>query len=443
MTMPVVAMNLPLEISRFIAQAFIAGLWQGLALVSAVAIVLRFIPRVNAAVRFVIWGFAFALAVAIPLLHLPTPAVLQPHAASAVVHLGTRWGFAIAAIWVTFMLVRGAQLLMHTIRLHRTWKQATPVPIEETIHALLQRSGRRTVQLCTSKDVDSPSVIGFFSPRLLIPEWLFSKLAPSELRQIVLHECEHLRRGDDWINLLQKVGLVLFPLNPALLWLDRRLGLERELACDAGVVSSTAAPFDYAHCLTRLAEYRLHRRSVALSLSAWSRQSELTRRVHSLLRPTRNMSPLLVRLSITLICLGLGVSAVEMARFPHLVSFADPVTTAPVAEIAIPAPDPATMHELPVVYRSDAQPHPTMQNAVLTLHKAHRTPHRPSRGVQPLRSNAPTASPSRQPRVVLTALEIQHRQASFVAGPVYTQPTQFAPSYAAIPFGDGWLVIQL
>ena len=60
-------------------------------------------------------------------------------------------------------------------------------------------------------------MIGFFSPRLLIPEWLFAKLAPSDLQQIVLHECEHLRRGDDWINLLQKVGLALFPLNPALL----------------------------------------------------------------------------------------------------------------------------------------------------------------------------------------------------------------------------------
>ena len=60
------AMNLPLEISRFIAQAFIAGLWQGLILVFAVALVLRLVPRVNATARFAVWGFAFALAVAMP-----------------------------------------------------------------------------------------------------------------------------------------------------------------------------------------------------------------------------------------------------------------------------------------------------------------------------------------------------------------------------------------
>ena len=41
-----------------------------------------------------------------------------------------------------------------------------------------------------------------------------------------------------------KVALALFPLNPALFWVDRQLSLERELACDAGVVTATAAPFD-------------------------------------------------------------------------------------------------------------------------------------------------------------------------------------------------------
>ena len=48
----------------------------------------------------------------------------------------------------------------------------------------------------------------------------------------MLHEAGHLRRRDDWMNLLQKVGLVLLPLNPVLMWIERRLCLERELACD-------------------------------------------------------------------------------------------------------------------------------------------------------------------------------------------------------------------
>ena len=78
-----------------------------------------------------------------------------------------------------------------------------------------------------------PSVLGFFRPRILVPPELLKALSPRELRQVVVHEMEHLHRADDWTNLLQKVGLVLFPLNPVLLWVERRLCAERELASGA------------------------------------------------------------------------------------------------------------------------------------------------------------------------------------------------------------------
>ncbi len=53
----------------------------------------------------------------------------------------------------------------------------------------------------------------------------------------------------------------LFPLNPALAWMERRLCREREMACDEGVVRSTQAPRAYAACLASLAERRLERRT--------------------------------------------------------------------------------------------------------------------------------------------------------------------------------------
>ena len=99
---------------------------------------------------------------------------------------------------------------------------------------------RPGAQLCTSDEVARPSVLGFFRPRILVPPALLEALTPQELQQVVLHEMEHLRRGDDWTNLLQKIGLVLFPLNPVLVWVERRLCAERELACDDRVMQSAA-----------------------------------------------------------------------------------------------------------------------------------------------------------------------------------------------------------
>src|SRR5437867_3524718 len=166
------------------------------------------------------------------------------------------------------------------------WQGIVPV---EGCDEVLQAAGFRGVELCTSKDVDRPSVIGFFSPRILIPEELFARLTTAEFGQIVLHEVGHLRRADDWINLLQKLSLVLVPLNPVLMWIERRLCLERELAWDDDVLRLTKAPKAYATCLTNLAEHRLGRRAAALSLGAWERESALARRVQSILRAGERM----------------------------------------------------------------------------------------------------------------------------------------------------------
>jgi hypothetical protein len=160
----------------------------------------------------------------------------------------------------------------------------------------------------------------------LIPDWLFARLTEGELEQVILHECEHLRRRDDWTNLVQKLCLVLFPLNPALAWMEHRLCREREMACDEGVVRVTHAPRAYAACLARMAERRLeqslaHRAAAALSLGAFERRSELVGRVHSILRRTHFLGPIAARAVVGVVGCGLVMGAVELARSPQLVGF--------------------------------------------------------------------------------------------------------------------------
>ncbi len=179
----------------------------------------------------------------------------------------------------------------------------------------------RPIEVCTTHELDRPSVIGFLAPRILIPDWLLERLTPGELEHVVLHEVEHLRRRDDWTNLLQKFFLVLFPLNPALAWMERRLCREREMACDEGVVHRTQAPRAYAACLTNLAERSLKRRTQMLSLGAFERRPELVHRVHSILWRGSVLHPLAARAWIGAVGCGLLLGAVEMARCPQMVGF--------------------------------------------------------------------------------------------------------------------------
>jgi beta-lactamase regulating signal transducer with metallopeptidase domain len=437
-------------ISQFAAQAFLSGLWQGLLLIAAVALVLRLQPRISPSVRFTVWTLTFVLATTLPLLHSRRLVAAMSSHSSALLHLAPGWSLAIAALWALLAAMRLAQLVYQGISLRRIWHRAVPVAADAQLRALLQ-SGR-SAQLCTSPDVDTPSVIGFFAPRLLVPAALMPQLSAAELRQIVLHECEHLHRRDDWLNLAQKIALALFPLNPALLWVDRQLGLERELACDAGVVARTAAPFDYAHCLTKLAEHRLHSRRIALALSAWTRRSELVRRVERLLHPIGKLSPLHASATFLLAAGTLVLGSVAMLHTPTLIAFTTPAVT--LAANSSPSP---TVASVPVVYRETTRPHATLLNAKLTPSRAPRKPTPAAHPFDPdfapyINAAAAPAAVTPHSHMVLTmqqqpvqpAAKLHTRRVSAdTFRPVYLISNDFSPTYAAVPFGNGWLIVQL
>jgi Zn-dependent protease with chaperone function len=225
----------------------------------ALVLCLRLVLRISAAHRFAAWAAGFAVVASLPFLPLLAHSGAAFAAAPLAVveqgpwlELDSRWGFAIAALWLAasisrcrarFSFVASAQTVA------RRYSGRNGSPTCARCLPLHRRRPPSRIEICTTPDLDRPSVIGFLAPRILIPEWLFSRLTPGELEQVVLHEAEHLRRRDDWTNLLQKLFLVLFPLNPALAWMERRLCREREMACDEGVVQRTQAPRAYAACL--------------------------------------------------------------------------------------------------------------------------------------------------------------------------------------------------
>jgi beta-lactamase regulating signal transducer with metallopeptidase domain len=317
------------------APAAVTSSWQGLAVAAALALGLRLAPRISAAQRFLVSLAGFAVVVALPFL----PALAAHPAAqlssptpTALFQLDPRWMQAIAALWLAASLYRAVDLAVHSLRLRRLWRTATPVPCAGQASASV-----RDVQVCTTQQLDRPSVIGFFAPRILIPDWLFARLSSDELNQIVLHESQHLRRRDDWTNLAQKLCLVVFPLNPALVWIDRRLAREREMACDEAVVRATRAPRAYAACLASLAERGLARqtealRTEALSLGAFERRPELIHRVHSILRSRRALHPIAARTIFAGLACGLGLLSFELARCPRLVAFASPAKPVQIAQ---------------------------------------------------------------------------------------------------------------
>jgi hypothetical protein len=420
----------------------VSAVWEGAILAAGVALCLRLLPRLSAAARSAVWMNAFVLLV---LLHgMPAirgGAIGGSGTGSPRFDLDWRWSLAIAGVWVVLSAWRAVQLTMNAMRLGGLARRAVEMDVDEATRALLiTRRGGRAAELCTSDEVARPSVLGFFKPRVLLPPGLAEKLTADELRQVVLHEMEHLRRRDDWTNLIQKVALVLFPLNPVLVWVEQRLCAERELACDDRVLEAGSAGKAYAICLTRLAEFSMLRRSVSLVLGAWGRRPELARRVHRLLRrPGVAMKPAQARFAVSALMLAVIGGGLELARSPQLVGFAQPtMETAAVQE------DPGNLlsgYRAVNLRQQAGMAHMVEAKAVVSIEPAAaKAKTKPAVKPMPVRR----AKAKQVPRVddqawmVLTEwneLDAQPRPVLLKFDPKGT--------YAALPVVGGWLIVKI
>jgi hypothetical protein len=434
------------------AGSLVGAIWEGTVLAASVALCLHFVRGISAGVRSILWTGVFLLVMLlhfVPFLGGNRPAAAVP---GRLLHLGLGWSLAIVCVWGILSLVRGMQLMHSAVGLRRIARRAAPIVASPEWAALL-RTKYRSAELCVSADVDRPSVIGFFKPRVLIPLDLFEKISASELEQIVMHEMEHLRRADDWTNLLQKISLVLFPLNPVLLWVERRLCMERELACDDHVLHCTKARKAYATCLVNLAEHSVLRRGASLVLGAWERQSEVGRRVRRILRqPEGVMGRRQMKIATSVLVLGMVGGAMTLSREPQLVSFATLPETHAEANLL-----PASGY-VPASFRS-ATESPRMINTVFhepaqeskaatagSVKKAHRRKApRPALTPTALKTSLKTSQTSGVRRVAQPAsfFVVTDWADSPLPPRLRLVVSDDTHSYAAVQTMNGWLIVQL
>jgi beta-lactamase regulating signal transducer with metallopeptidase domain len=441
------------SLSAQATSALISAVWQGALLAAVVVICLRLFPGLSAAARSVIWLNVFILLALLHLLPFVAGNQTSQHLTSHPVQLDLRWSLAVATIWLALSAYRAGQVMVSAVHLRALSRRAVLFETGD-LETLLLAPFNRRVQLSASDEVARPSVLGFLRPRILVPPALLTGLSEAELRQVVIHEMEHLRRGDDWTNLLQKLALVLFPLNPALLWVERRLCAERELACDDRVLRSGSGRKAYALCLTHLAEYSLMRRTFSLVLGAWERRPELVRRVHRILaQPARTMGrkPALAVCS-ALIAGALGCT-LTLARAPQLVSFVPTAQQAQAQTVqGLPALDRVALSQAlggtPRMVRAIMPAQPRQHAVSVKLNcKRHRLPQlQPERLASlrmPMQSNSVQSA-----RTVMVMTEwTEVRAASQVTYTTskdrYPRRPNAVPALYLVRTPEGWLIIQI
>jgi beta-lactamase regulating signal transducer with metallopeptidase domain len=286
--------------------------------------------RQNSSTRFAVWFSALVAIAALPLLGaswwshgvgVPAEAVRQP-----AVTLPRSWALYLFGTWAaiaSWLLIGVARGLWHLHVLRRSCLPVDAADLDPLVRETFERNRwPRPAILCTSHLVRVPTAIGLMKPVVAVPAWVMYELSADELNQILLHELAHLRRWDDWTNLAQKVVRALFFFHPAVWWIEKRVSLEREMACDDAVIAETASPRAYAECLTHLAEKTMIQRSLALAQAALGRIRQTSLRVARILDVKRQFDAGRVwKPAVSLVAGFAIVCVLGISREPKLLAF--------------------------------------------------------------------------------------------------------------------------
>jgi len=271
--------------------------WQGLLVGAGYAAVRALIPKRASEARHAAGLVALALLALLPVLTLvalwpsadvaagdvaaASPTVL----ASGLIRVGGGWSDVIAATlpwlvaaWVAGVCLFAARALRQWQRLDRVvrrWAESQP-QIDAMVASIMARFDfRHRVRALVSERIDTPMLVGWFKPVILLPAAVVLGFPRQQIELILAHELGHLRRHDHLVNLVQTVIETVLFYHPVVHWISREVRNERELCCDHLVLRTMRGePREYARTLAALEELR-----VATPLALAASGGELLERV--------------------------------------------------------------------------------------------------------------------------------------------------------------------
>jgi beta-lactamase regulating signal transducer with metallopeptidase domain len=144
----------------------------------------------------------------------------------------------------------------------------------------------RAVRLVRSREEAMPMTCGVHRPIVVVPS-IADTWDEDRRRAVLLHELAHVARFDCLTQTLAEVAVALYWAHPGTWWMERRLRVERELACDDCVLASGTEPREYAGHLLEIAHSLGGYRAPALAVSM-ARPQQLEGRMLAMLDATRN-----------------------------------------------------------------------------------------------------------------------------------------------------------
>lgn len=195
------------------------------------------------------------------------------------------------------------------VAFHRKVKYAAKTTDNATYLDIMQEQKNhlhitKDIQLLIYNDINSPLLLGFRNPCILLPNNNYSK---DQIAFIIKHELTHYKHHDLYIKLLLIVSNALHWFNPIIYLLVREASLTMELYCDESVTAKQTLSYREQYSLTLLQIMKGgNSHSPALLSTGFTNYAKhmKERFLHIMNTSTKKKGSILIILSIAIILIG-------------------------------------------------------------------------------------------------------------------------------------------
>ena len=197
-----------------------------------------------------------------------------------------------------------------------------------------------------STRVSIPLTVGWLRPRILVPAG-WDAWTPEKLEAVLVHERNHIQRRDWAVAVLASVNRCVFWFHPLAWWLEARLKVLAEEACDDACLQHVTSRESYAQVLVEMAAAV---RSDTGRAIAMAKGGDVSMRVERILDEMRTIGPGMTgrRWAAMALCALPVMYLAAVARPARLRAQDPPATPAAAAQTApqVEAPQPKTSNPL-------------------------------------------------------------------------------------------------
>ena len=234
----------------------------------------------------------------------------------------------VAIAWTLGVLLMSARFIIQwrtTVRLRTGADVAIDSSWQTLFDQLKEQLGlSKGIRLLGSGMAETPMVLGWIRPVVLVPAAASTTLTTEELKLVLLHELNHIRRMDHLINLLQGTAECVLFFHPVTWWLSNQIRNERELCCDDLTIQTMNQPRIFARALFKLETLRLEHTKSPLNTAVHATGGSLMSRINRMLESQNQArharaawkAPLAVALAtgLTAVCLTTSMNSVDAAE---------------------------------------------------------------------------------------------------------------------------------